>query len=141
MSHAVTLLSHILKANETCPKSDTCDIQKSSKICRDTIWVNTNRSYAFWDISGHFQKMLHFCYIVTSQVLHLLQRPKTHYRCVYSLYLTTSIDFGSISAKKVPCLITSTFVSFTSNSVINPKSDKFVTPKNVPNFVRTLSRS
>ena len=57
-----------------------CDGQKSSKFGWSTVRIYTNRLWPFWDIFDNFQRMLHFCYTVTSHLLHLLQWPKTWYR-------------------------------------------------------------
>ena len=63
------------QSKNATPCCDNCDSQKFSKSCGSTVGVNTNRFWPFWDISDHSQRMLHFCYTVTSHLLHLLQWP------------------------------------------------------------------
>ena len=93
-------------------KCDTCDIQKLFKFCRDAIRINTNRFQSFLDLSDPPKQMLHFCYIVTSQVLHMLQRPKTRHRHSYSLYLTPLSILGLFLLKRCNETRGSNFVSF-----------------------------
>ena len=69
-----------LESQNGTPCCDTCDGQKSFKFGWSTVRVNTNRFWPFSNTSDLFQRMWHFCDIMTSQVSHLLQWPKTWHR-------------------------------------------------------------